>query len=269
MKSSIRFYRCACLFFALLSWITFGVPSSAAAPVTAPNPKCHYVIWKMDDVRGVSPGFRQLAEWLAEQKMKASFGVVCNSLGKENPAYFDWLKKQAIENGGVIEFWNHGFDHHKNVAEGGKTCHSEFQGTSQAFQYQHLAESNALWKAKTGLVFQTFGAPFNATDEATEEALGQIPELKVWFYGKPDAKGLLVLPRTLNLEYATGKVSYDTFKRAYQKQPKPDCLVLQGHPGMWNAESFADFKRIAAELIADKWEFITPREYLALKHAGK
>jgi len=260
--------RGAASLLALLLLLACAAQSWAdTAPLNAG--KRHYVIWKMDDVKGLSPGFQRLADWLAEHKMKASFGVICNSLEANKPAYADWLKKQAIENGGLIEFWNHGYDHQKNVVENGKTCDAEFKGTSQAFQTKHLADSNALWKAKTGLVFQTFGAPYNTSDAETEKALEKHPELKIWLYGPPTATRLLVLRRSLNLECATGTVSYETFMQAYQKQPQGDCLVLQGHPGKWDDASFDAFQRIAGVLAADKWEFVTPREYRALMNPGK
>lgn len=40
-----------------------------------------------------------------------------------------------------------------------------------------------------------------------------------------------------------------------------DCAVIQGHPDMWNDASFAAFKKIVDQLLADGWEFVTPRDF--------
>ena len=226
-----------------------------------------YVIWKMDDVRGVNPGFQRLADWFTEKKMKAGFGIICNSLEKDNPAYFDWIKKYAVENGGVIEFWHHGYDHKKLPDQDGKTNCSEFKGPDYASQHAHLEKSSKLLTQKTGLVFHAFGSPFNAADEVTVKAMEAMPDLKIWLYG-PSAPvpGKLVLGRTLNLEATTGKVApYDEFLKAYQKRKPADYLVLQGHPSGWSAESIDSFQRIAEMLAAEGWKFVTPSEYLALQ----
>jgi len=253
---------------------TARAQTGLAQPAGAPRQTvsgARYVIWKFDDVRGISPGFQRLADWLTAKKMKAGFGIICNSLEKENPAYFDWIKKNAVENGGVIEFWHHGYDHRTIADQGGKTGCSEFKGTDYACQHDHLAKSSALITQKTGLVFHTFGSPFNAWDNETIKAMEALPDLKIWLYGPPTpVPGKLILGRTLNLEKGTGKVAtYEQFEQDYKKRKPVDYLVLQGHPAGWTPEHFASFERIAGLLAAEGWKFVTPSEYLALQKTAK
>ena len=40
-----------------------------------------------------------------------------------------------------------------------------------------------------------------------------------------------------------------------------DCAVIQGHPDMWNDASFAAFKKIVDQLLADGWMFVTPHDF--------
>ena len=190
--------------------------------------------------------------------MKASVGIICNSLEKPSPAYVAWIKTYAIENGGLIEFWNHGLNH--------KWKPVEFNGTDLAFQLDHLTTPNRLMKEATGITFHTFGAPFNQSDAVTEQALSQVPDLKAWLFGPEktgkDMRQPLVLKRSLTLEYDVGKISAEKFMEDYPKKAQGEpYLVLQGHPGSWNDDSFKNFTTIADRLAADGWTFITPYEY--------
>lgn len=255
-----------CLF---ISW-----SGPTAASVEAGHSARH-VIWKLDDLRGgsvngVGAGFNRVAEWCHGRRMKVSMGIVGNSLEKPTPAYIAWIKANAIENGGLIEFWNHGWDHGRKP---GGQADSEFKGTEPAFQRDHLTKANRFMQEATGITFHTFGSPFNASDAVTIQEMGQIPEFKVWLYGPKtvgmDAGRMMVLGRSLNLEAETGKVSAERFLEAYAKSHAQPYLVLQGHPGGWDDGSFRDFTTIADRLSADGWIFVTPYEYFQLNgHAG-
>jgi phosphohistidine swiveling domain-containing protein len=70
-----------------------------------------------------------------------------------------------------------------------------------------------------------------------------------------------VLGRTLNIEVATGKVSYAKFAQDYAAKKPTSMMLLQGHCGMWNDDSFRDFAKIAALLKQDGWITLTAAQY--------
>lgn len=229
----------------------------------------HLLVWKFDDLRlapkdspttRITPAVRELTEWAALQHVPISLGIICNSLGNPNAGDVDWVKSHALENGGPVEFWLHGWDHRKAVPSSGGTEAPEFQKQDLDYQTRHLRDSIEAMRKATGIGFTTFGAPWNAIDQTTVSAMDACPELTVWLYGPKNDNRRTVLPRSVNLEYATGKVSYDLFVAQYAKSPKVPCLVLQGHPPYWSEQDLSEFKRIAELLRRDGWKTVTPRE---------
>jgi hypothetical protein len=84
------------------------------------------VIWKMDDVRAgekrrLQVGFKRVAEWAKAEKTVVTMGVICDSLAQPNADDVAWIKANAIENGGVVEFWHHGWDHRSWTDAAGQT----------------------------------------------------------------------------------------------------------------------------------------------------
>lgn len=227
-----------------------------------------YVMLKLDDLvnRGEKQGpswrWLQLVSFFEEKDIHGSFGVIVKSIENDNPAYNEWIRKNALQNGGRIEFWHHGYTHAMNFDFNGKKCTAEFSGPDEAYMMQAFSKAMDSFREKTGLIFQTYGAPGNATDSTGRKVLEAHPDIKVWLYG--DAKnpaGKLVLRRSLNLEHAVGKVDCQIFLKSYQHQRMRDYLVLQGHPMMWSEAMFADFKKIVEQLLEDGWIFVTPIEY--------
>ena len=251
-------------------------PVELAPLAEADRARKRYVMLKIDDVGnhrgGVHPRFARVADYLASKKLKSGFGVIVKSIEQTpNRDYIDWIRRNAVENGGCIEFWNHGWDHAM-----GFTCTEDddcdksvkFHGehaTGLVHQRRHLARALDTFKKHTGLTMHTLGTAGNAGNANTAAALRERPEVRVWLFGdtKSDS-GTLVLGRWLNLEHAVGKVDYDTFVRAYQHQRTRDYVVLQGHAAMWSDAMFEDFKRIVELLEKDGWTFVTPYEYYRL-----
>jgi hypothetical protein len=64
------------------------------------------------------------------------------------------------------------------------------------------------------------------------------------------------------VEVATGKVSYAKFAQDYAAKKPASMMLLQGHCGMWNDDSFHDFVKIAALLKQDAWTTLTAAQYL-------
>ena len=172
----------ACAMMASVAQAAPKISVPLPAPVARKTPA--YVILKIDDLRakcqGVSARWQKLVDFARERKLKLSIGILADSLESDDPGYLGWIKKQNAT--GQIEFWNHGYDH-KKWKEGDKE-YLEFAGTSFERQKDHLDRANALAREKLGFAFETFGAPFNATDENTAKALKQSEDIKIWLYGK-------------------------------------------------------------------------------------
>ena len=228
----------------------------------AERAKPRYLMLKLDDVgaRNYRQYFR-VVKFLEEKDIVAGFGVVVNSIENADGAYIDWLRRIARENGGRVEFWNHGWDHYMK----GDVC--EFKGTGLAHQREHLTKSQDVFREKTGLVMHALGTAGNARDADTPKALAERPDITVWIYGdEKNTGGKLVLRRTFNLEYAVGKIDFNKFAGPYKSRRLDDYAIIQGHPNIWNDQSFEEFKKVVGQLLDDGWIFTTPHEF-ATKHA--
>jgi peptidoglycan/xylan/chitin deacetylase (PgdA/CDA1 family) len=275
-------FTCALLFDTTSSGLAEARPVAAPAAPAAPakpfvmpvlppidTSTPRFVIFKFDDLRGfnnpkkpVHARFQRLADYLDSKELKASFGIIANSLEKANIPYCDWISKHAIEKGGRFEFWFHGYDHAMNMAVDGKTCNAEFSGPDYAYQFEHFTKGCKLMQECVGFPFRTFGAAGNAVDATGLRVLEEHPEIKVWLFGKAQTGSTkFVLTRSPELEHGVGKVSFEAFLKGYTARRTQTCLTLQGHPAMWSDEMFADFQRIVALLQADSRIFLTPYEY--------
>ena len=72
------------------------------------------ILLKLDDVTGQRVGTKPVPErwqkvhdYLIAQGIKGSFGVITESLEKDNAMYFQWLKD--VQAAGRIELWMHGY----------------------------------------------------------------------------------------------------------------------------------------------------------------
>ena len=223
------------------------------------------VIWKMDDVRAgekrrLQAGFKRLAEWAQAEKTVVTMGVICDSLAQPNADDVAWIKANAIESGGVVEFWHHGWDHRSWTDAAGKQ-QWEFRGPDVATQSKHLRDAQAIFRQTTGLTFRVFGAPFNQADDATIAAMDAVPEITLWMYPPKNETKRKLLGRSLNMEVATGKVSYAKFAQDYATRKPTGMMLLQGHCGMWDDDSFRDFVKIATLLKQDGWTTLTSAQF--------
>ena len=242
--------------FALLCLVAVTTLSAAADKV---------VIWKFDDVcagekKRLAAGFKRVADWAKAEKTVVTMGVICEPFARPNADDVAWIKANAVENGGVVEFWHHGWDHRRWTDVSGKQL-CEFRGPDVATQAKHLKEASELFTKTTGLTFHAFGAPFNQADDATIAAMDAVPEITLWMYPPKNETKRRILGRTLNIEVATGKVSYAKFAQEYAAKKPTSMMLLQGHCGMWNDESFSDFVKIAALLKQDGWMTMTASQY--------
>jgi peptidoglycan/xylan/chitin deacetylase (PgdA/CDA1 family) len=224
------------------------------------------VILKLDDM--VQKGGEVPQQWQrvhaygVEQSLPLSMGIICNSLDGVYPNYFQTLKEWNAS--GLVEFWNHGYDHRQWQADGQRV--REFNASGYEHQSEHFQRSQQLAVDKLDLDFTTFGAPFNSTDAETDRVLQETPEITAWLYGpRGTAAGKTVLKRnfSLNLEVKVGDVDFEAFKAAYNAKPVGQLLVLQGHPMGWDDDDFLAFTQIVDFLSEQGAVFVLPRDCVA------
>jgi hypothetical protein len=219
------------------------------------------IILKADDFRisassAVSPNWLRFIEFIARKKIKASLGLIGNSLPDKNPQYFDFVKE--LEESRRFELWNHGYEHIIGAKDSEGRVYREFMNTSYEYQVIHLVQTQNLAKEKLGLTLHTFGAPGNAIDENTRLALECVPEIKVWFFGM-DIPGKMNLIRRGEIEFPTHFPDFIRFTQAYD--PVQPCQVYQIHPNSWDENRFLEFSKIIDFLISEKSSFLNPYEY--------
>lgn len=113
------------------------------------------ILLKLDDVvarrvgtKPVSDRWLKVADYLKTNNIKGSFGIITESLEKDNPMYFQWLKDMQKE--GLIEFWMHGY-HMKTATEPG-----EFEQGTAAEQQAILEKGMKLAQEKLGFPLPAF-----------------------------------------------------------------------------------------------------------------
>ena len=223
------------------------------------------VILKLDDLWYedglVHPGWVQVIDFLQEQEVVGTVGVVCNSLEEGGDDYFQWIKDREAEG---HEIWHHGYCHCKPVVD--EEERREFRGTSYAYQYDHLLRAQQLAEDKLDIIFRTFGAPYNSTDNNTARALDSLPEIKIWLYKEtsaPTSKYVFERIAEVNIEYPVHIPDLAQLKAGYEQHETEPVLVIQGHPRSWWEEParFETFKQIVLFLKAEGVQFTTPYSY--------
>ncbi|MBT3602394.1 MAG: hypothetical protein HN521_04935 [Candidatus Latescibacteria bacterium] len=216
------------------------------------------IILKADDIRydpeHILPvRWQTFITYITEQNINAGLGLIGNSLEGAPSRYCKRLNQ--LHNNKHFEIWHHGYDHVlKGTNDKGDIYH-EFFNTPFAHQLDHLQKTQALAKEKANIILRTFGAPGNGIDDTTTEALAQVPELKVWLYGKNESP-LYNLKRTINLEYPVHNPDFASFQENYDSdQP---CLVLQMHPNSWDDQRFGQFDQIIQLLKKHNAAFVLP-----------
>lgn len=231
----------------------------------AEKAKKRYIIVKLDDFgsgpagAALYPKGLQVTEYLKKRGIPASLGIICKSLEWGNAKYVEWLKANARANGGLFDYWQHGWTHAMNIKwTDGKTYFAEYGIPDYDYQKANFDKAQGMFREKTGLVLDGFCAPCGLVTDETRRLLREHEEIKTWLYGdmkKPEGK--FSFRRTCNLECRVGVVETAPFAAQYATQRTRDYIMLQGHPYMWSDESFAAFGRILDRLEEDGWTFVT------------
>jgi len=229
-----------------------------------PPPK---IVIKLDDLKpakgdGVHPRWLKVAAYAKEQGFKVAFGIIANTMVEDCPEFVRWVKEQ--HDAGLIEFWNHGWDHGERTVDGKRI--QEFGGESYEYQKEHMTNANRLMREKMGFPFVSFGAPFNSTDEQTVKVLSEDPDIKVWMYGdSKNPAGKLVLERnyTVSIENPTFIPNYAAFLEGYAHNRGAKYFVMQGHPAGWDDERWEQFVKIITFLKAQKADFVFASDFVS------
>ncbi len=244
-----------------------SIPPKAKGPNSKP-----FVVLKLDDLWQedglVHAGWQQVVDFLNKEKVTGTIGLVCESLEKDDPAYFDWIRQRQQEG---YEIWHHGYCHCRSTVEGVEI--REFRGADYAAQMKHLKNAQDLASEKLGITLRSFGAPYNSTDEFTAQALAQIPDIKVWMYKEtqaPTDKFVIQRIAEVNIEYPVHIPDLEKLKAGYEQFKDEPILVIQGHPRSWVEEPkrFETFKQIVHFLKAEGVRFTTPYAYYQLQQAS-
>jgi peptidoglycan/xylan/chitin deacetylase (PgdA/CDA1 family) len=224
-----------------------------------------WVVLKADDLTqsngAVIPGFLRLFSFLDEQEIVAAVGIIGNSLDRIRPAYITALRSELQS--GRIEIFSHGYDHSGNTIGSNGRPAFEFQNTPLDQQIDHLLQTQRLVRSQLGVTVRAFGAPYNAIDSVTVEALRAVPELEVWFFGLPGS-GKLNLLRVAEAEYPTHYPDAAQFAANYN--PALPIITLQIHPGGWEDKSWKEFTEIVQFLKQRQASFVLPSDLYGYLH---
>lgn len=225
-----------------------------------------FIIFKADDLVSDSETifpyrWNKFIEYIEEQNIKASIGVIGNSLASGSPAYFN--KIIEYHNKGMIEFWNHGYDHLINGVNAKGEKYHEFKNSPLEYQKAQLERTQSLSKSKLGFYFKTFGAPANGIDHNTLQAMDAEYSLRIWFYGNPEYKHFnLVRSTKSEIEFPVHNPDFYKFSQNYDEDA--ELLVLQIHPNSWDETRFNEFYQVVEFLKTRQVTFINPYEYYKL-----
>ena len=214
-----------------------------------------------DTVNIISSRWRLFIDYIESKNIKASLGIIGNSLEKGNDSYYSYLK--FLSESGRFELWNHGYTHILNGVDKNGMKYEEFLKTPIEYQKEHLLKTQSLALEKLNIVLHTFGAPGNAIDTTTTKAIDAFGEIKVWYFGLSNSDKL-VLNRSVEIEYPTGNPDFTKFQLYYN--PSKSYIVLQIHPNNWDDKKFSEFKKAIDFLIQKGVTFINPYEYYQLTH---
>ncbi len=228
------------------------------------------IILKADDfiysIKDTIPiRFKRFINLIKSKNIKASMGIIGNSLDIGNESYYNTIKE--IAKIGLFEFWNHGYDHFLNGINEDGELYDEFYNTSYEHQYEHFNHTQNLAKEKLGLTLHCFGAPGNSYDETTLKVIDENYDILTWF-GHPNiTSSKHIIIRSYRAEYPTHNPDYMSFINDYPADR--EYIALQIHPRSWDDFRFAQFEMIIDFLISQKVAFITPYELNQLFEASK
>ncbi len=222
------------------------------------------VVLKLDDLKAhngdAHPKWKEVADLAKEKNVTVTFGIIAKGMDDNATEFLAWARD--FQSTGLVEYWNHGYDHAAWKADGKSL--KEFKGSGYAHQKEHFERSQQLASEYLGAPFTTFGPPFGATDEDTVRVLSETPDITVWLYGKTDdSAGKVILERcwSLNIEAPLFVPNYAAFVEGYAHNRGSEYFVVQGHPSHWSGERWDQFVQIIDFLVEQKVHFVKASEF--------
>lgn len=203
------------------------------------------VLLKADDLRccPITPNWNRFLQLLAQREIAVGVGIIAFPL--ESASYPDVRVAERVLKTGLVELWNHGYQH---------SC-EEFRGTDLKFQERQLRSAQRVVTAKFGVTMRAFGAPCNAFDDITVQAIDRAPYLHAWIFGSPKS-AKTVIPRTIEAEFPLFHPNAAKFQVHYDSLAP--YFTLQIHPGKWDDAGFREFAAILDFLAERDVQFVTP-----------
>lgn len=192
---------------------------SLLACCTLATAEAQIVLFKLDDVSGVSQKYERVADFALQEGIKINFGVFGSALEKDPAALVAWI--DTLKKTGSFEFWNHGY--------GGFGKGKENEGTGYEAQLTTITRTQELSKQHLGEAFIGFGPHASGVDADTWKVLNDLPEIRlVWGYQPPAGMtgNAFVVERKLNMENPTTKMNKAKFFEAYEKKGKTWSISL-------------------------------------------
>jgi peptidoglycan/xylan/chitin deacetylase (PgdA/CDA1 family) len=245
-----------------LGFLCILLVSQFITPVCAKELPMKIAIIKADDVKNVNANWTKFFDISRDKGIKVSAGIICNSLQGDNPLYAEWLNHW--QNSGLVEFWNHGWDH-KRWGNDKKKQTKEFSGSGYDHQKKHFEDAQSAMERVLGKAPVAFGAPYNAMDSNTARVLKENKDLlAVFCYPNRQIGGKIPMPMVLKGEGdGTGKPNFEKFKAAYDAKPGVNMTAIQFHPGNFGKKQFDEYIKIIDFLKAEDWTFMLPSEYVS------
>ena len=237
-----------------------------AEPVAKAEKASRIAIIKLDDLRDTNyDKFLLLKNWAEENRVKMGFGIVCNSLEKENDAYYKAVK--AMDDSEYVEIWCHGYTHAEEV--NGGVYSSEFNAPL-AEQIETLQKCADILYEKCGVTVRSLGAPHNRVNDDTARAMEAVPQYKTVIESCND--GVVIsgstfkhLSNRLLVEKGTGIIlPYEDIMSRYKMLSDKEYFIIPGHAPYWDGDNRKDFETVAMFiefLKGEKVRFMTPTEY--------
>ena len=232
------------------------------------------VILKADDFGGIyfKPDYpwRKFIDVITANGAKTSLGVIGKNMVNASDDHIDQLKH--LHNKGVIEFYNHSFNH-MEYFPGSNSHLKEFSGTLPAYQVKSLTDCQQIIKTKFGYTMPCFGAPQNSMDDNSLNLLNEHPEIKyIYAYqaslsfpmvAKLITKKKLILLNgygILENKTETGYVNFTHFKKRFYEVKNFETATFQMHPSPWRDKDRDDLDKILKFLKEQGCVFVTPSE---------
>ena len=268
-----------------LRWDSVTLAPFGAAAILKPTTDLPIVLLKLDDFGYSSrlPVFESVKDWVVENELKASFGLMGYTLGENNATPGEKARIKAINDNPRIEVWSHGYDWRSGKFKNGTVVNGDTlldtKDPVTTTTETQRAEFAAVFETsdRYGIDIKAFNPPSNDMDEATVQLLdNEFKRIKTvmlianslpsYLEGKHNFTPLY---KSLKMEEGgTGCTrAVEDLKASWEtaKTNGSEYVMLQSHPYGWKDYDGAEarFKEFVLWLKAQGAMFMTPSEYTA------